>query len=789
MKKTALVILLLSSQYLFISAQDFREMKNKLLYANDTAKARLLNDLGTAFYDQDDFDSSKKYGILALQLVNKILNSDAAIQNNAYQLHCKRLKAKALENVGSSLMFENINAANDSLQLASVLWNETGNKTGMASAYQRLGQLNMTIQHNFPNALKYFDKSLTLHEQMADQQNIGKLYYDIALAERYMHRYSDAFESNTKALAIAKDTYDTVRILKCLLSNGFIYMMVKNYPEALKVQQAALNISVAAKDSGFISSSYNDMGIVNMRAGNWDIALKNHLTALNIRKQANLLKAIGTSYIYIAQILSQQGNYTKAIASYLEGLNSGIQSGNQEYIPDFHYGIARNYFKLNDYGNALNNYDTTLQVSTKLNNIYYRALALEGMADIYLKQGKTGRAIELLKKAATIADTSNYAILRAVYETLSTAYSKNGDYKNAYESSIKYKIFSDSAASIEKTGKLISLTNQLEFESKKALIKAAHDMELATQKTEIQNQKLYRNITIAGLCIMIILAIISFIRFRQKKKLNIALETTLSELKSAQAQLIQSEKMVSLGELSAGIAHEIQNPLNFVNNFSEINKELLAEMNTEIEIGNYNEVKVIAKDITDNEEKINQHGKRADAIVKGMLQHSRSSSATKELTDINKLSDEYLRLAYHGIRAKDKFFNVTMKTDFDESIGNINIIPQDIGRVILNLITNAFYVVNEKKKSGVENYEPVVKVITKKLQNKVKIIVVDNGNGIPAKVLNKIFQPFFTTKPTGQGTGLGLSLSYDIVKAHGGDLKVETKEGEGSEFIILLPLA
>ena len=277
------------------------------------------------------------------------------------------------------------------------------------------------------------------------------------------------------------------------------------------------------------------------------------------------------------------------------------------------------------------------------------------------------------------------------------------------------------------------------------------------------------------------------------------LSQTVVTLRATQAQLIQSEKMASLGELTAGIAHEIQNPLNFVNNFSEVNKELLMEMKDEMNKGNMDDANSIANDVIANEEKINHHGKRADAIVKGMLQHSRSSSATKEPTDINKLADEYLRLAYHGLRAKDKSFNATMKTDFDNSIGNINIIPQDIGRVILNLITNAFYAVGEKKKrphplTGGENYEPIVTVTTKRLSSpsgdggKVEIRVKDNGNGIPQKVLDKIFQPFFTTKPTGQGTGLGLSLSYDIIKAHGGELKVETKEGEFAEFIISLPV-
>ena len=268
---------------------------------------------------------------------------------------------------------------------------------------------------------------------------------------------------------------------------------------------------------------------------------------------------------------------------------------------------------------------------------------------------------------------------------------------------------------------------------------------------------------------------------------NDALQKSLDELKAAQAQLIQSEKMASLGELTAGIAHEIQNPLNFVNNFSEVSKELLEEMLEELQNGDMEEVNAIAQDVIQNLEKINHHGKRADGIVKGMLQHSRSSSDTKELADINVLVDEYLRLAYHGLRAKDKSFNVALETNFDDTIKTINIVPQDIGRVVLNLITNAFYACNEKKELQIEDYEPKVTVETKKINDKIQIQVSDNGNGIPNKVLEKVFQPFFTTKPTGQGTGLGLSLSYDIIKAHGGNIKVNTIENEGTDFIISLP--
>ena len=267
-----------------------------------------------------------------------------------------------------------------------------------------------------------------------------------------------------------------------------------------------------------------------------------------------------------------------------------------------------------------------------------------------------------------------------------------------------------------------------------------------------------------------------------------AIEKAYHTLKTTQAQLIQSEKMASLGELTAGIAHEIQNPLNFVNNFSDVNSELIEEMEQEIDKGNTAEVKIIAGDIKENNLRITHHGQRADAIVKGMLQHSKISTGQKELTDINALADEYLRLSYHGLRAKDPSFNATTQIDLDESIGKINIIPQDIGRVFLNLFNNAFYTVTERKKHEGEGYEPTISISTKKISDKVEIKVKDNGNGIPQKVLDKIFQPFFTTKPTGQGTGLGLSLSYDIIKAHGGEIKVETKESEGAEFIIQLPL-
>ncbi len=348
-------------------------------------------------------------------------------------------------------------------------------------------------------------------------------------------------------------------------------------------------------------------------------------------------------------------------------------------------------------------------------------------------------------------------------------------------------------------------------------LKALEFVNLNEQKNKFELEKkdtANKNLILMGtlISILVMATIASILLWRNnrfKQMANAKIEKAFHDLKSTQSQLIQSEKMASLGELTAGIAHEIQNPLNFVNNFSEVNMELIDELKAEVRSLSRNSgiemtdkkiemTEQMINDIKANSEKINHHGKRAADIVKGMLQHSRSSSGVKEPTDINALCDEYLRLSYHGLRAKDKTFNATMKTDFDESIGTINIIPQDIGRVVMNLLTNAFYAVGERlRQAQADNsYEPTVSISTKKVDGKVLIAVSDNGNGIPSSIKEKIFQPFFTTKPTGQGTGLGLSLSYDIVKAHGGELKVETKDdkgntnsvGNGSVFTISLPL-
>jgi len=375
---------------------------------------------------------------------------------------------------------------------------------------------------------------------------------------------------------------------------------------------------------------------------------------------------------------------------------------------------------------------------------------------------------------------------------------KSYDLKHQTDSAYKYMglVLAANDSSAAATTKSLVDFQKLSFKSQLRL--------QALEKEQEQTQSRVRTYALSSaIGVFMLLAIIFWRNNRQKQKANYLLseqkeeiETqrdnlgqALNELKETQTQLVQREKMASLGELTAGIAHEIQNPLNFVNNFSDVNRELLTEMKEEIDKGDLEEVKAIANDLIQNEEKINHHGKRAGAIVKGMLQHSLSGGNTKEPTNINALADEYMRLSYHGIRAKDKTFNAEMVMHFDEKLPKINAIRQDIGRVMLNLFNNAFYAINQKQKTASTDYEPEVSVTTSAENGQVIIKVTDNGIGIPDAIKEKIMQPFFTTKPTGEGTGLGLSLTYDmVVKGHGGSIDVNTKEGEFTEFVVTLPV-
>jgi two-component system NtrC family sensor kinase len=546
---------------------------------------------------------------------------------------------------------------------------------------------------------------------------------------------------------------------------------------------------------GFI---YNDLSQLYSNTGNSSKELTTLYQGLKIGKDINNYTLLALITSNVAYNYYQNNQLDSALKFGQQSLQYISISGYTNYKGYVLNTIGNIYLKQNKYALARQYFDSSISVNKAENNLVNLTVTYSSLADLYKSQGKIDTSIFYAKKA--LADFKSLGLFDRVnleYTFLYDLYKSNGNTDSAYVYVQLSKTLGDSLNKAEKD-KIYAYQN-IGFNEQ---IKA---QEQENERIQRENTKRIYTL-IAAIVVFMLIAFLLYRNSRNRRKANELLqkqkeeiefqkrnvEGTLSELKSTQSQLIQSEKMASLGELTAGIAHEIQNPLNFVNNFSDVNKELLVEMKDEMNKGNLAEANEIANDVIANEEKINHHGKRADAIVKGMLQHSQSSTGKKEPTDINALCDEYLRLSYHGLRAKDKSFNVTMKSDFDASLEKINIIPQDIGRVILNLLNNAFYAVDEKKvlrqAQDDSSYEPTVSISTKKLNDKVQIIVNDNGKGIPQNIVEKIFQPFFTTKPTGQGTGLGLSLSYDIIKAHGGELKVETKENEASQFTITLPL-
>ncbi len=648
--------------------------------------------------------------------------------------------------------------------------------------------------------------------------------------------YTDSLKTS---LAKATDPVERFNLLVKTLENDDAY-------QGNKIDSSAcaelFKIAQSQKSDAMLSTSYNWIGyyLWSIKGDN-AAALDYFFKALPLAEKVNDKRRISSLYFDIAGVYGSLRNRQEELKYTLMGGKNLPDPSSPMYdymLVQYQRNRAGIFLRIDQLDSAVYYGRVFTATSERVSGINYRFQAAMFNANLNWKLGKNDLAEEYFNKANTLSDSikivarkmnfysrnvpfllSNNLIQEAKIKTQKAwviAQKNSNPNLKLQAATLKRQLFdklnqTDSAyyylkAENEARDSIFNQSNQNIIQAlafKEQMRSIEEEGKRAAYQTQLKQYAL-----LGGLGVFVIVALLLYKNNLNRKKANKLLqkqkdevetqkqkaEGALADLKSTQSQLIQSEKMASLGELTAGIAHEIQNPLNFVNNFSEVNTELIKEIQDErrktqdqrddkLEDG-------LLQDIIQNQEKINHYGKRASDIVKGMLQHSRSSSGIKEPTDINALADEYFRLAYHGLRAKDKSFNATMKTDFDESIGSINVVPQDIGRVILNLITNAFYVVNERAKLNQPGYEPTVSISTHRSlssgegRGEVLIKVKDNGNGIPKKILDKIFQPFFTTKPTGQGTGLGLSLSYDIVKAHGGALKVETKEGEGSEFVI-----
>ncbi len=603
-------------------------------------------------------------------------------------------------------------------------------------------RISYNLAGNQEDRLKFYTEKLNYYAKYGPIENVAACYHSLGGYYVYKADFNLAISNYLKAAAIFKN-FDPKSYRNDLYVVGSHYAIWGNYQKAMEYFNLAIPLDIASKDTANLTNIFIDLSEMYRRQKKFEAAMLYADSAMvYLKKRDGIIR----SKTILEKAFSYFGlNHFKEGLIYLDMAKNNSDSALAKV-----YSAAGAYEL--DYGYFL----------------YYRGIQNYSQACKYLLTAY-GKSVEV---------KSNELQLKYLRE-LSLFYGQQGNANKAYNYNRKFFDLTD------ELGKSAIKVSQYENEEKE--IRQNDNINLLKQQAAIQDATIKKsNIILWGSLAAIILISISLFFVYRQNRIN---RRTLLSLRKTQRQLIMSEKMASLGELTAGIAHEIQNPLNFVNNFSEINSELIAEMKQEIELGNFNDVKAIADAIAGNETKITQHGKRADSIVKGMLLHSRSSSGVKELTDINALADEYLRLAYHGLRAKDKSFNAIMKTELDPNIGKITVIPQDLGRVILNLITNAFYAVTEKKQEQALGYEPTVSVSTQKLAGKVEIKVSDNGNGIPHKVLDKIYQPFFTTKPSGQGTGLGLSMSYEIVtKGHDGELKVDTKEGKGTSFTIVLPV-
>ncbi len=600
-----------------------------------------------------------------------------------------------------------------------------------ADAIENMGYV-LSIQKNYPQSLKAFLNAIQIAEDKETEKNIWQV-----------SRFSKAGDPTLARLVV---------LAFSRMDLGRLYGFTGNVKEELSNSFEALKIAERVGDAANLANINQNIGFIFIRLNQPDSALTFLKKALAYTKTSGIKRFNGQLLNYFGTI----------------------------YLKKANYALAKQYFT------------DAIRESQQPNNSNFLAMAYLGIGEAWRFMGNTDSSLWYAKRGLAISEISQTPdLLAQAYTSLSSIYKLRKNMDSAFFYQGLAMAEKDSINSVEKLNQFqnIGFDEQLKIQ------------ELEKEKIENQNKiRIYG--LLAGLVVLSIIAFIIFRNNQQKQKANKVLESTLTDLKSTQSQLIQSEKMASLGELTAGIAHEIQNPLNFVNNFSSINTDLIVEMQQEMDDGHYSEAKTISNDIKENEQKILHHGGRADAIVKGMLQHSRKHTGIKEPIDMNVLTEEYTNLAYHSFRAKDKFSPEGMALPNSEYILNldpnlplISIVPQDIGRVLLNLIHNAFYAVAEKSKQNILGYVPCVAISTSMCIDKVKIKVKDNGPGIPDTIKDKIFQPFFTTKPTGQGTGLGLSLAYDIVKAHGGEIKVVTPPtgqqgmaGAGSEFIIQLPI-
>lgn len=684
------------------------------------------------------------------------VNMDSAIaignriRDEARNISYENGEFDALRGISSNLIrMGRFDQAKIKLKEAQKILQHLNDTTQIGKVYGLYGML-YGMQSQYDSSRFYYEKAITNSLKTGNKKDLPSFYGGIAISYQMQSNFTKTLFYQQKSLEIAEELNNIRSQAVTSLNMASTYQLIN---DTIRAEAQFLNAIRLAKKKGLTDVEvygYSNLASLYSYLEKWDKVYDYSIKAAKLANEWGDIPIEVASYSKAVIALANLKRFSEA-EKILDEIKTNSEAAKQPII--------------------LGQINEAIAITRMLQKNYSEAA-------IYFEKNIKG------KKEIGNIDRN----LAVTYKNLSFCYENLGNYKNALLNFQQYATIKDSINSSEKIKELTEQTMNYEFQKKE-------ELRQLDQKNTDEINRTRQLALLIGLGLTLILMFVAYRALRIKQKGNAKLkiqkknlQKALMDLQRTQAQLVQSEKMASLGELTAGIAHEIQNPLNFVNNFSEVSTELVTEMTEELENHHYEEVQELAKDIKMNLEKINHHGKRADAIVKGMLQHSRKSNSEKKPTDINALCEEYLKLSYHGLRAKDNTFNATLKTDLGENIQKINLNPQNVGRVILNLLNNAFYALNEKKKIAGPEYEPILFLQTINRDKFITITIKDNGIGIPDKVMSKIFQPFFTTKPSGQGTGLGLSISHDIItNGHNGGLTAETVEGEGTTFTITLP--
>lgn len=688
----------------------------------------------------------------------------------------------------------------------------------------RVNRLN-EICNNFSSARipvadieKFSREALEISTQLGYTRGIGYSLVSRGRAAYASGKKDEAVQLLMKADSIAKEIKEPelhlwvlIRLAACYQSTDY-RLSLNNVLKAEKLAQSLGNRILLSKTHTFTAATYwglseyvkamehamkglkvaEEMNCLECQVFAWQVLTNIHISIGDYERSNQYSQKLlagfdklgytGTIRDEILNVIGETnrlvGNYPAALSYYRQSIRPNTSEINWAYTES---NMADVYVRMDSIEQGFDHALRSQATARKLDDVTLQAWIYGILSRAYLKMKMPDSALHYARLGMeTGEELGTLELIRDNALALANAYAYKNDYEKAYRFHNLYISYRDSMLNNEVKNRTAILENSYALEKKEAQIALLSQQKILQQNTLIA--------VLAVLFLILVLAVLLWRSNRHKQKAKQKIEKAYEDLKRTQEQLIHAEKMASLGEVTAGIAHEIQNPLNFVKNFSEVNAELLEDLKRALQSRDLDEANALARDLEDNEKKIIHHGNRADAIVKGMLQHSRVSTGEKELTDINTLATEFLQLSYHGVRAKDKSFEAALKTDLEATDSKIEIVPQDIGRVLLNVFNNAFYAVSQKRKEAGADYKPLVAVSTERHNGTLDIRVRDNGVGIPQKLQDKIFQPFFTTKSGQQGTGLGLSVTYDIIKAHGGTIHVNSKEGEGAEFLISLPV-